>query len=608
MRVGAPTRPALVIWLASLLGTTGCGTDPSPAVPVRPVTSSGPGPAADGPRRGQYFHDITAPVGVTFRHQQRDVTRPRHENSSYAILNLPEVMAPGVALIDVDGDGFHDIFFVQGSGDHGGRDPSTVPRCQLYRGQPDGTYAECSRDAGVDFGSFGMGCLAADVDNDGYTDLCVTAYGQDNALFLSNGDGTFREAAARLGVAGDRRWHSFIGAFDEDGDGLLDLYLGRYANFLEAQWANDPAKVLEVLWGKYSFPKTMTPHPYDGQDKTLFRSRLPAPYRDVTRELGLEDAQGRGLAAIAVDFDGCGRPEVFVSNDVSLNALFKADGRGRYRNVAEIAYVGENRGNMGVAVGDLQHDGRLDLVVTHFYLDPPAMYVNRSKAGAKSPMFVDRAAPAGLVDPVKNADYVGWGTSFVDVNQDGWEDLLIVNGHPGYGKVVGELDAEAAQLFINTGKGTFDSVAPTGGDDPLARLRVARGAAFGDLDHDGATDVIVGVNNGPGEVWKAAGGAGRWLAIRIVGTSVNRDALGSLVRLESPRRAHLKALIAGESYFSSNARELSYGLGSDPGPFGARVRWPSGRVESFDRLSPLVVHALVEGTGTPAAWTTVPRP
>lgn len=507
---------------------------------------------------GGLFADVTSAWSV----------KAVHAYGGRFLANMPETTGAGVAVFDYDGDGLQDLYFAQG---------------QLFRNTGRG-YAEV---AGMTRFDAAMGVLAADLDSDGDPDLVVVGY--DAARWLENqGDGTF--AAHALAGAG---YQSGVTALDYDRDGRLDLYVGRYVDY--PRWYTErDAGVRAFEMGSLS--RGMAVHAHAPAPNTLWRNELPGGFRDVTRAAGVADARGRTLGALAADLDGDGWTDLFVANDQSPCALFLNHRDGTFVDASREGWVDEVRGSMGVAAGDVNDDGRLDLAVTHWYADFPALYENLGRyRGAPVPRFIDRGELAGLADGPR--ERVGWGAAFLDADRDGRDDLLIVQGHTHYpAHRPGRLKGLPAELWRRTGPARFARVAPAGKHDPLGRARVGRGLAVGDLDRDGAADAVITVNNGPAEIWRGTPPAGTsWIGLELTGAGSVRDATGARVRLQA---AGLREIAGGDSYLSTSARALVYGL-RDARAVSARVRWPSGRSETFRGLAANGYRRLVEGTGEP---------
>lgn len=507
---------------------------------------------------GELFVDVTRATGV----------RSVHAHGGRFLSEMPETTGAGVAVIDYDGDGRMDLFFPQG---------------QLYRNEG-GRFRDVTREAGLPSCRAAMGVVAADLDADGDTDLAVTGYGEPLGYYDNRGDGTFAVRAVPLGG-----FASSVTALDFDRDGRLDLYVGRYV-----QYPGPVARGVKVFeMGALS--GGMAVHAHAPAPNVLLKNDLPRGFTDVTAAAGVADPKGRTLGAIAADLDGDGWQDLFVANDQSPCALFLNRRDGTFADARAAGWVDEVRGSMGVAVGDVNDDGRLDLAVTHWYADWTALYENLGGyRGATSPRFVDRGELSGLADGPR--ERVGWGVGFVDADRDGQDDLLIVNGHTHYpAKAWGRLKPLRAELWRRTGPARFSRVAARG---PLARARVGRGLALGDLDRDGAVDAVVTANNGPAEVWRGTPPARTaWIGLELTGGTSARDATGARVTLDSKARE----VTAGDSYLSSSWRTLHYGRGADAGAISVHVRWPSGISETFRGLAANGYRRLVEGTGTPDA-------
>ena len=538
---------------------------------------------AGGAEAGEhaFFADVTRASGVHFVHQHGGF-----------LMNLPETTGAGVAVFDYDGDGLPDLFFAQGPGG----------ACQLYRNEGGMRFREVALPAGVARHGSAMGVLAVDLDGDGNQDLVVVGYGEPASYYENQGDGTFRERAAAVGLAGDGRFASFVTALDYDHDGRLDLFVGRYTQYDARDWITDPARAGVTVHAMGALATGLAVHAHAPAASTLWRNELPRGFRDVTAGAGLAGARGRSLAAVGADLDDDGWPDLFVANDQGPCALFINRRDGTFADASAAGWVNEVRGSMGLALGDVNDDGRLDLVVTHWYGDYPALYENLGHYhGAPALRFVDRGELSGLADGP--ADRVGWGAGFVDVDRDGQDDLLIVNGHTHYPPHDwGRLKPLRAELWRRTGPSRFVRVPPAGPRDPLARARVGRGLALGDLDRDGAVDAVITSNNGPAEVWRGTPPRDTaWIGLELVGGASIRDAIGARVTLEDGPRRRVRELAAGESYLSSSSRTQVFGLGRHTGELAARVRWPSGTIETFSGLAANGYRRLVEGTGAPGA-------
>jgi hypothetical protein len=533
------------------------------------------------------FVDGTAAAGLDFF----------HFNGMTGRFYMPENMGAGGALFDFDNDGDLDLYLIQGSlmGPDVGLEAAVEPprhplplTDRLYRndlsvdaeGRVVVRFSDVTDRAGLPHAGHGMGAASGDFDNDGWIDLYLTRFGS-NLLLRNRGDGTFEEVTARAGVD-DRRWSVPAVFFDFDRDGWLDLFVGNYLDFT---WAKKVPCTTRA-----GAPDYCDPWAYDTVGDRLWRNRGDGTFEDVTRAAGLDAVTGRALGAVVFDADGDGWPDLYVANDRTPNQLWRNRGDGIFFDDvlagAAVNAEGLAEASMGVDAGDADGDGDLDLVMGHFAGETHTLFVNLGDG-----LFEDRTVQSGLAAPTLAAN--GFGTGWLDIDNDGRLDLLVVNGAVrALDPLVQQGDPypyhQPNQLFRSRGDGTFDEITSIAGS-AFAESAVSRGALFGDLDNDGDTDVVVTNNSGPARVLvNQVGQRYPWLGLRLTTTITGapRDALGGLVRLDRPGNSTLWRRAGSDgSYVSANDPRVLFGLGPGAaGPFTARVRWPDGRWEHFEHL------------------------
>ena len=514
------------------------------------------------------FTDVSAEAGIRFRHFAARRTS-----------QLPEDMGSGAAWGDYDNDGWLDLYVVNAVGPLSAAAPEDVARspahAALYRNLGDGTFREVSAEAGVQFRGWGMGAAWADYDNDGRLDLFLTAYGE-NVLYRNNGDGTFTDRTDAAGMGGHPGFWAGASWGDYDRDGFLDLYVTGYVQYhqLADQRATRQYDVEQ--------PAGINPSSFEPLANLLFRNTGNGSFTEVAARAGVANPMGRSLSAVWADFDDDGWPDLYVANDVSDNALYRNLGNGTFADVSLAARVADYRGAMGLAVGDWDGDEDLDIFVTHWLAQENALYSNRraelkARGAYLTPLqFTDEADRHGLGQIA--LDFVGWGTSFFDYDNDGRPDLLVVNGSTLEEKNDPRLLVPMRSLlFWNRGadEGFFD-VSSVGGSY-FAERYVGRGAAFGDYDNDGDVDVFVVNNGGPGILLRNDGGnRNRWLEVGLEGTRSNRFGIGARLRLVAGGTVQVREVGAQSSYLSQNSVVEHFGLGALEAADTLEIRWPSG--------------------------------
>lgn len=584
---GTPTQPyPLPLLLATTALLIGCGQRSAPADP------GGAEAIAE-----DVFHDVAAEVGLRFH----------HFNGSSGDYDMVEILGAGAALLDCDRDGDLDIYLVQGAMLRPGKTVDEAifplrhpapPSDRLFRNElteagelrfTDITVASGIADLAT---RYGMGVTAADYDGDGSVDLYLANFGA-NQLLRNRGDCTFEDVTAEAGVEDDG-WSVPAVFFDYDLDGDLDLFVGNYVEF---DFARLP--VCRDLTGAqdYCGPKVFPP-----QSDRLFENRGDGTFRDVTAGAGLTGGFGPALGAVSADFNGDGLPDLYVANDARPNNLWMNRGDGTFEDQALLAGAAVNRdgspeGSMGVDAGDFDADGDLDLFVTHLTDETNTLYRNDG-----SGLFEDHSAGTGLGIP--SLPYTGFGTAWFDYDNDGWLDLLAVNG--AVTKILSlarEGDPyplhQPNQLLRNVGGRFTEVTAEAGGAFELSE--VSRGAAFGDIDNDGGVDVLITNNNGTARLLRNQVGARRpWLGVRLLSADRSRDAVGAMAAVLRDgvptlwRRVRLEG-----SYAVANDPRILFGLGDEPQHEGVRVVWPDGTVEDFPVSGSSRYMTLVQGEGRP---------
>jgi enediyne biosynthesis protein E4 len=519
-----------------------------------------------------------------------------HDSGASGRLLLPEIMGSGVALFDMDGDGDLDVYLVQG-----GPLPGSVPAAprvdRLLRNDlviaEDGSrtlrFTDVTAASGLTLPGHGMGVAAGDYDNDGRIDLFVTSLGPD-ALLHNDGGGRFSDRTLQAGFR-DLRWSTSAAFFDADRDGWLDLFVVGYVDF---QPASSPE-----CFGPSSAPDYCGPGAYPALSSRFYRNRKDGTFEDRTAAAGIAAATGAGLGVVTADLDGDGWMDVYVANDGGPNHLWLNGRDGTFREAALWSGLAVNRSGapeagMGIAAGDFDGDGDEDLFLTHLTGETSTLYVNQGGG-----LFEDRTAELGL--GAASLPFTGFGTGWLDLDGDGWLDLLCVNGavrleHASAGHESSGL-GQPDQLFRNT-RGRF-ALEPAGSAAPLAVRAASRGAAFGDIDGDGDTDVLIVDNGAPARLLlNVAGSRQHWLGLRLLDRS-GRDALGALIEVLREGQPRLVRRVRTDgSYLSASDPRVLFGLGADARPQGVRVQWPDGSIERWHDLPVSRYTTLRQGSST----------
>jgi hypothetical protein len=507
--------------------------------------------------------------------EKSGVARFRHSDGSSGRRFFVEQMGGGCALLDFDNDGWLDVYLCSGAPLPGYRGPR--PRNALFRNNRDGTFADVTAAAGVACGRYTIGSAAGDYDNDGFPDLYLCCFGK-NVLYRNNGDGTFRDVTARAGV-GDPRLSASAAWGDFDSDGFLDLYVANYVRY----------RLDRDLWcSKFPGQKSYCgPTLYPPEVDTLYRNNGDGTFTDVSVRAGIRSQAGNGLAVLWFDANEDGRQDLFVANDQTPNVLWRNDGGGRFTEVATemgVAYseLGVAQAGMGVDAGDYDNDGQIDLVVTNFSEESNSLFHNEGDR------FREVSFPAGVGSETLLT--LGFGVGFLDYDRDGWLDLFFANGHvmddiERYSDVV--TWAQPNQLFRNRGSAPgvrrFEEVSQAAG--VAGRRAVHRGAAFGDLNNDGRTDILVSTLRGaPTLLENDCAPDAHWLQILLRAAWGNPQAVGAVVTLTAGGRTQRRDLRGGGSYASSNDLRPLFGLGTAARVDRLHVRWPSGRESVLNDL------------------------
>lgn len=506
---------------------------------------------------------------------------------------IVEVNGNGAAFFDYDNDDDMDALIVNGSTldglTHGGDQ-----MVALLRNDGKGRFSDVTPASGLGARGWGMGTCVADYDGDGFQDVYVTAFGP-NVMFRNNGDGTFRDVTARAGV-GDRHWSTNCAFADYDRDGDVDLYVANYLAFSTVTVARRGASAnckylgVDVMCGPRDLP---------GEPDTLYRNNGDGTFTDVTRSAGIADPGHYGFGVIFSDLDGDSWPDIFVANDSVPNLLFRNNRNGTFSETAlasglALSADGKAQAGMGADAADYDGDARLDVFVTNFSKDHNTLYQNSAQG-----LFSDVSYQAGVTTP--GLPYLGWGTGFADLDNDGLLDIFVANGHV-YPEIdrfeLGTKYRQPKQLFRNVGKGRFRDVSAEVGGGLLTETS-SRGAAFGDIDNDGDTDIlIINMNDRPTLLRNDTQSGNHWITLKLVGTSPNRDAIGARVWLEDGGSLQVAEVRSGGSYLSHNDMRVRFGLGRRTRVPPLTVRWSDGERERFDGLTPDRMHVIRQGQGS----------
>jgi hypothetical protein len=530
--------------------------------------------AADAPP--PRFVDATREAGIAFT----------HVNGASPDKHLVETMGSGGLFFDFDGDGWIDVFLVDGGSL---ADPAVAKRARhrLYRNRGNGTFTDVTDPSGIRHSAYGMGACAADYDGDGDVDLYITNDGP-NVLYQNRGDGRFVDETAAAGV-GDARWSASCAWADLDRDGDLDLWVTNYvaADRQRSPFCGDARKGVRF----YCHPLNYEPLP-----NTVYRND-GGTFTDVTKESGVAALRSNGLGVVIVDVDDDGWPDVIVANDSLPNALFHNTGKLRFREEALTAGVavaadGQPRAGMGIDAADYDGDGRLDLVVTNLDFQMHSLF-----RGLGRGLFAWSTIESGI--GYATLPFVGFGVVFLDADNDGRLDLAIANGHildnaPEFRS--GATYRQRKLLFRNTTGRRFAEVGRSAGPG-FAPEQVGRGLAAGDVDNDGDLVLLITIYGVPADLLRNDSPRQNALVVRLVGTGMNRGAVGARVRVTTGSVTQRRDILAGSSYLSQNDQRLHFGLGGATNADGLEVRWPSGRIETLRGVAAGQIVTIEEGKG-----------
>jgi hypothetical protein len=575
--------------------------------PARPAPKGAPSPVTGTPL-GVQFVDVAKEAGLNVEM----IFGGEHRNKY-----LLETTGCGAAFFDYDHDDWVDIFLVNGwrlEGFPKGKEPVShpsdedlslgAPVCRLFKNNRDGTFTDVTIKAGLARSGWGQACCVGDYNNDGWNDLFVSYYGQ-NALFRNNGDGTFKEVTKEAGLLQDRlRWNSGCTFLDYDKDGHLDLFVGNYIDFDVKtaplpEDANCTYKGIQVACG---------PPGLEGGKNLLYRNRGDGTFEDVSEKAGMWGTLGTyALSCGAADLDNTGWPNIYVANDSTSATYYVNQKDGTFKDQAieaGVAYSpdGKPQAGMGVSIGDYNRDGLFDIVKTNFAGDTDSIFQNLGDSS-----FDDRTYQAGLGI---NTRLLGWGVSFMDIDNDGWLDILVANGHV-YPEVDGtQIDAAYAErkyLYRNLRNGQFEDVSLIGGKGITADVK-ARGFAIGDFDNDGDMDAVVNCVNAVPQLLRCDSTLNRsWIKIRLVGTKSNRTGIGARIKVVAQTGTPLLNAKPGSpltqveevrscnGYYSASDLRIHFGLGEAKKVDLVEIRWPSGSVDTLKDLDVKRLYVVQEG-------------
>ena len=578
MAMFARLRTALAIFLAVLLTTNAFSQAHAPAPPPPPGAKN----VVCKDRPIPQLVDITAQTGIKFSHTA-------DPDKKYIV----ESMGGGVLVLDYDRDGWPDIYFTNA--------PTVAmalkgqkARGALYHNNRDGTFTDVTDKAGVATPCFAMGGAVGDYNNDGWPDMVITCLGH-TILYRNNGDGTFTDMTKQAGID-DPRWSTGAAFADYDNDGFIDLMITRYVDFQLTdlpQFGSSPTckyRGIDVQCG---------PRGLRGAGDSLYHNNGDGTFTDVSKQAGVDDPRGYyGLGVLWSDFDNKGRPDIYVADDSTPKYLYRNDGNGKFTDIGlesgtAVSADGSEQGSMGIALGDYNHTGLQSLYVTNFADEYNILYLNQGGYD-----FRDVSYDSGVA--VSSLPWVKWGTAFVDLDNDGWLDLVSVNG-----QVYPQVDSlpsgaryrQPKNLFMNQRNGTFCD-AETQAGPALQIPRASRGLAIADLDNDGHVDIVIADLDGEPMILKNQGLAGKhWVSFELAGTKSNRLAIGAKLKLVAGGMTQTAEVFSGGSYLSNNDFRVHFGLNDATKIDSLEIRWPSGKVETVKDLKADQFYAVLEGSG-----------
>jgi hypothetical protein len=535
------------------------------------------------------FENIAAAAGLSAPTIYGGVDRKRF---------IIETNGCGVAFFDYDNDGWMDVLILSGTRLEAPRD-GAKPTNRLYRNNRNGTFAEITDKAGLRRSGWASSVCVGDYDNDGYDDLFITYWGQ-NVLYRNNGDGTFNDVTHKAGLATRQtRWGSGATFVDYDRDGKLDLFVANYLKF-DIATTPEPGKGPNCTWKGVAV--NCGPKGLPTDTNLLYRNNGDGSFTDVSEGSGIAKVRGRySMTATTIDFNNDGWTDIYVACDSTASTLYSNNRDGTFTDVAVEAGCaynedGQAQAGMGVATGDYNNDGLVDIFKTHFSDDLPALYRNSGRG------FFDDASRAAGFDHTR---YVEWGAGLTDFDNDGWPDILIATGnvYPEVEKIFKDYPHRGPRLvFQNLRNGTFKEVTAQMGSGILSP-KSSRGCAFGDFDNDGDVDVLVMNMNEPplllrnDYINKRTRETNNWLELKLIGTKSNRSAIGARLLLKAGSRVQVQEITSQSSYYSHNDSRLHFGLGQNEKVDAIEIRWPSGFTETLRDVPANRIVTIKEGSG-----------